>query len=339
MSVAASLELPAPDRTVLDRSIASATAALLDRQEPDGHWVFELEADATIPAEYVLLKHYLGEPADTALEAKIGNYLRRIQSRQHFGWPLFYGGNFDMSATVKAYFALKMIGDDPEAEHMRMARTAIQAYPGGAARANVFTRVLLALYGFLPWRSVPVMPIEIMLLPTWFPFHLNKISYWGRTVIVPLLVLMTLKPQARNPRGVRIDELFEAPPETIGPPGRAPHQNRGWFGFFTATDAMLRLAEPLHAEGRPSARHRRRRRLGGGAPQRRGRARCDLSGDGQQRDDVRRARLCGGSSAAGGGAPVGRQAAGDPRARGLLPAVRVADLGHRPDLSCAARDR
>ena len=108
----------------------------------------------------------------------------------------------------------------------------------------MFTRVLLALYGFLPWRSVPVMPIEIMLLPTWFPFHLDKISYWGRTVIVPLLVLMTLKPQARNPRGVRIDELFEAPPETIGPPGRAPHQNRGWFGFFTATDAMLRLAEP-----------------------------------------------------------------------------------------------
>ena len=104
--------------------------------------------------------------------------------------------------------------------------------------------MLLALYGFLPWRSVPVMPIEIMLLPTWFPFHLNKISYWGRTVIVPLLVLMTLKPKARNPRGVRIDELFEAPPETIGPPGRAPHQKRGWFGFFTTTDAILRLTEP-----------------------------------------------------------------------------------------------
>ncbi len=93
---------------------------------------------------------------------------------------------------------------------MRLARDAIQAHPGGAARCNVFTRALLALYGFLPWRSVPVMPVEIMLLPRWFPFHLDKISYWGRTVIVPLLVLMTLKPKAKNPRGVRIDELFEA---------------------------------------------------------------------------------------------------------------------------------
>ncbi len=242
--VPAAPEMPAPDKAVLDRGIASATAALLDRQKPDGHWVFELEADATIPAEYVLLRHYFGEPVDTELEAKIGAYLRRIQSRQHFGWPLFHGGAFDMSATVKAYFALKMIGDDPEADHMRLARTAVQAYPGGAARCNVFTRALLAMYGFLPWRSVPVMPVEIMLLPSWFPFHLNKISYWGRTVIVPLLVLMTLKPKAKNPRGVRIDELFEEPPETIGPPKRAPHQKRGWFAFFATTDALLRLAEP-----------------------------------------------------------------------------------------------
>src|SRR4249919_2796577 len=97
----------------LERSIELASKALLDCQEPDGHWVFELEADATIPAEYVLLKHYLGEPVDKELEAKIGAYLRRIQSPKHRGWPLFYGGAFDMSATVKAYFALKMIGDDP----------------------------------------------------------------------------------------------------------------------------------------------------------------------------------------------------------------------------------
>jgi squalene-hopene/tetraprenyl-beta-curcumene cyclase len=235
---------PTLDQESLDRSIASATTALLERQKPDGHWVFELEADATIPAEYVLLRHYFGEPIDTALEAKIGNYLRRIQSRKHHGWPLFHDGGFDMSATVKAYFALKMIGDDPEAEHMRLARTAIQAHPGAAARSNVFTRVLLALYGFLPWRSVPVMPVEIMLLPRWFPFHLDKISYWGRTVIVPLLVLMTLKPRAKNPRSVRIDELFEEPPEGIGPPKRAPHQKRGWFAFFSAADWVLRVAEP-----------------------------------------------------------------------------------------------
>ncbi len=116
---------------------------------------------------------------------------------QHGGWPLFRDGEFDMSATVKAYFALKMIGDEPQAPHMHRAREAIRLR-GGAERANVFTRCLLALYGIVPWRAVPEMPVEIMLLPKWFPFHLDKISYWSRTVIVPLLVLMAKKPRARQ---------------------------------------------------------------------------------------------------------------------------------------------
>ena len=168
--------------------------------------MFELEADATIPAEYVLLRHYLGEDGRRALEAKIGNYLRRIQGK-HGGWPLFHDGAFDMSASVKAYFALKMIGDPVDAPHMKRARDAILSR-GGAARSNVFTRTLLALYGVIPWRAVPMMPVEITLLPAWFPFHLFKISYWARTVIAPLLVLGALKPKARNPKGVTIDELF-----------------------------------------------------------------------------------------------------------------------------------
>src|SRR5437588_8534663 len=189
----------------LEAPIAAATRALLDRQQPDGHWVFELEADATIPAEYVLLRHYLAEPVDAEIEAKIAAYLRCIQGI-HGGWPLFHDGAFDMSASVKAYFALKMIGDPVSAPYMTRACEAIRAR-GGAARANVFTRVLMALYGFIPWRAVPVMPVEIMLLPKWFPFHIDKISYWSRTVIVPLLVLQAEKPKARNPEGVRIDEL------------------------------------------------------------------------------------------------------------------------------------
>ena len=187
----------------LKRAIAAATDALLARQRPDGHWVFELEADATIPAEYVLLRHYLGEPVNASLEAKIAAYLRRIQGA-HGGWPLFRDGDLDVSATVKAYFALKMPGDDIDAPHMRRAREAVRAR-GGAERANVFTRIMLALFGFIPWRAVPMMPIEIMLLPKWFPFHLDKISYWSRTVIVPLLVLMAKRPVARNAKGVRID--------------------------------------------------------------------------------------------------------------------------------------
>jgi squalene-hopene/tetraprenyl-beta-curcumene cyclase len=227
----------------LDQNIARATEALLASQQADGHWVFELEADATIPAEYVLLRHYLGEPIAKELEAKIAVYLRRIQGA-HGGWPLFHDGAFDMSASVKAYFALKMIGDDPKADHMRRAREAILKR-GGAANANVFTRVLLSLYGVISWRSVPVMPMEIMLLPKWFPFHIDKISYWARTVIVPLLVLQTLKPKAKNPLGVKIDELFTAPPSTVGPPSKAPHQKWSWFLLFRAIDIVLRAVEPL----------------------------------------------------------------------------------------------
>ena len=238
---------PQPAEIDLDRHIEAARDALLACQRPDGHWLFELEADATVPAEYVLLRHYLGEPVDAGLEAKIGNYLRRIQGA-HDGWPLFADGAFDMSATVKAYFALKMIGDAPQADHMRRARDAIRSR-GGAETANVFTRCQLALYGIVPWRALPSMPIEIMLLPKWFPFHLDKISYWSRTVIVPLLVLMAKRPRARNRKGVRIDELFLEPPSTLGPTPKAPQQKASWFYFFSALDAVLHAAEPLFPKG------------------------------------------------------------------------------------------
>ncbi|HLN09914.1 MAG TPA: squalene--hopene cyclase, partial [Xanthobacteraceae bacterium] len=152
------------------------------------------------------------------------------------------------SASVKAYFALKMIGDAPEAEHMRQAREAIRTR-GGAAGSNVFTRVLLALYGVVSWRAVPIMPVEIMLLPRWFPFHLSKVSYWARTVIVPLLVLQTLKPKARNPLGVTVDELFLEPPSELGRSHKAPHQTWRWFMLFQAIDAVLRIVEPHFPTG------------------------------------------------------------------------------------------
>src|ERR1700761_6042623 len=124
----------------IERQIDKGPQALLAQQRPDGHWVLELEADATIPAEYVLLRHYLGEPVDAELEAKIANYLRRIQGA-HGGWPLVHDGAFEMSASVKAYFALKMIGDPPDAPHMARAREAMLSR-GGAINSNVFTRFM-----------------------------------------------------------------------------------------------------------------------------------------------------------------------------------------------------
>jgi squalene-hopene/tetraprenyl-beta-curcumene cyclase len=225
----------------VERRIGTATKALLGLQRDDGHWCFELEADATIPAEYILLRHFRGEPADAELERKIAVYLRRIQG-EHGGWPLFHAGAFDMSASVKAYFALKMIGEDPGAPHMCRARDAILER-GGAAKSNVFTRALLALYGEVPWRAVPTMPVEIMLLPRWFPFHLSKISYWARTVLVPLLVLMALKPQAANPRRIGIRELFAVSPEEVRHWPKGPHQKAPWAQIFGGIDVVLKRTE------------------------------------------------------------------------------------------------
>jgi len=223
----------------LDSAIVAAERALLTRQRPDGHWVFELEADATIPAEYVMLLHYLDE-RDPALERKLCAYLRRVQNPDG-GWPLFYRGDSDVSTTVKAYLALKLAGEPISAPHMRAARERVLAL-GGAARCNVFTRIALALFGQVPWRAAPAMPVEIVLLPKWFPFHLNRVSYWSRTVVTPLLVMMALRPRARNPLGVDIRELFVRPPElergymraaTSSPIGKA----------FLALDAVLRIGE------------------------------------------------------------------------------------------------
>src|SRR5215510_12966208 len=227
----------------LEASISAAAAALIDQQRADGHFVFELEADATIPAEYVLLRHYLAEPVDAGLEHKIAVYLRRIQSADG-GWPLFHEGASNISASVKGYFALKMIGEPVDAAHMLRARQWILAQ-GGAASSNVFTRNLLALYGALPWRGVPVVPVEIVLLPRWFPFHIDKISYWARTVLVPLTVLNALKPKARNPKAVRIDELFVTPPEQVRVWPRGPHQKWPWAQLFGGIDRLLRTVEPF----------------------------------------------------------------------------------------------
>ncbi len=227
---------------IVDRSVTKATRALADAQREDGHWVFELEADATIPAEYVLLRHYLGEPRNGELEAKIGRYLRRIQSATHDGWPLYHEGAFDVSATVKAYYALKMIGDPIDAPHMARARRAILA-AGGAEAANVFTRIQLALFDAGPWSAVPTMPPEIILLPRWFPIHLSKMSYWARTVIVPLLVLGALKPVARNPLGIKVDELYSGNPAR--PKSQAEDPKWLWTKGFNLLDRVLKAGDRL----------------------------------------------------------------------------------------------
>ncbi|MBA3731873.1 MAG: squalene--hopene cyclase, partial [Gammaproteobacteria bacterium] len=139
---------------LLNSAVERAVSALVVSQQRAGHWSYELEADCTIPAEYILMMHFMGE-VDTALRAKLAVFIRAHQSMEdqagldqalHHGWPLYEGGDFDLSCSVKAYYALKLAGDDCEAPHMAAARRAILAR-GGAARANVFTRIALALFG------------------------------------------------------------------------------------------------------------------------------------------------------------------------------------------------
>lgn len=196
--------------SVLDSSIARAKAQLLGMQSREGYWVFELEADCTIPSEYIVMMHYMDE-IDAVLQAKIAKFLRAKQSMDG-SYPLYKGGAGDISCTVKAYYALKMAGDCIDAAHMNKAREWILAQ-GGAAKANVFTRIMLAMFEQIPWRGVPFMPVEVMLLPKWFPFHLDKVSYWSRTVMVPLFILCSYKVKARNPNKIGIAELFVIPPD------------------------------------------------------------------------------------------------------------------------------
>ncbi|NNU15695.1 squalene--hopene cyclase [Parvularcula sp. ZS-1/3] len=212
-------------------------------QKDDGHLVFELEADATIPAEYVLLLRFLGE-SNAKEEEGVRRYLLADQ-KENGAWPLFRGGAGDLSATVKAYWALKICGQDPESEPMLRARTWILG-KGGAARANVFTRYSLALFGHIPWRGTPSLPVEVMRLPKWFPFHISKVAYWSRTVMIPLLVLVAKKARAKD-CSVKIDELFVTP----------PHEERRWQTnpngtavghVFLALDKILHAVEPTIPE-------------------------------------------------------------------------------------------
>jgi squalene-hopene/tetraprenyl-beta-curcumene cyclase len=194
----------------IDTAIDSALKGIISEQDAMGFWCYELEADITIPAEYILMMHYVDD-IDIALQNKMAHYIRNRQNEDG-GWPLYLGGQTNISCTVKAYYALKLVGDSTNSAHMLKAKKAILER-GGAAKSNVFTRIMLAMFEQVPWRAVPFLPVEIMLLPKWFPFHISKVSYWSRTVMVPLFLLYNFKGTAKNPSGIGVQELFTIPPE------------------------------------------------------------------------------------------------------------------------------
>ena len=222
-------------------TLTRAAQALSSRQQADGHWLFELEADATIPSEYMFL-HYFMETVDEEREARIAVYLRRRQ-HENGSWSLYESGPGDMSATVKAYFALKLAGHDQDEPHMALARQWVLAN-GGAEAVNVFTRITLAIFGQMPWCTVPAMPVEIMYLPKWWFFNLSKVSYWSRCVIVPLLIIFAKRPSVSLRPEQGIEELF------LSDPTKLKHLDKFKPGFalsnaFIAFDRLLKVVDRL----------------------------------------------------------------------------------------------
>jgi len=191
-----------------------AIEALLSLQKDDGHWCGELEGDSILQSEYILMKWILEQEHAVLHDGRDGwDVLERIasrlrtQQRPDGGWGQYRDSAVDVSGSVKAYFALKLMGDDPRCEHMQAAVRAIHA-AGGAEHCNSFSNFYLACLGQISWNAVPAIPPEIIRLPRWFYFHLDKVSAWTRTMILPLSLVATLRPTRPLPESLAIDELF-----------------------------------------------------------------------------------------------------------------------------------
>ena len=234
----------------LHEAIRRAQQWLLQRQDEAGYWVYELEADTTLTSEYLMLRRFLGL-VDTDKERKAVRYLIDSQLPDG-GWPIYYGGRAEISASVKAYFALKLSGASPEEPFMRKARAVILQH-GGVVKTNVFTKIALALFDQYDWRGIPTMPAELILLPAKFFFSVYALSYWSRTVLVPLLVIFSARPVCRVPKERGIDELYCVPRKQVNF-RRAPPFNRDerwltWRNFFITLDALLKVYDWLVPKG------------------------------------------------------------------------------------------
>jgi len=226
----------------VDDAIQKAHRYMLDIQYPEGYWWGELESNPTMEAEYLLLTHFLGV-ADKARWQRIANY---ILSKQHEdgSWGQYYGGPGDVSTSVECYFALKLAGVAADSPPMEKARRFILS-KGGVPKVRVFTKIWLSLFGQWEWEGTPVMPPELMLLPSWFPINIYEFASWARATIVPLLIVMTQRPTCAIPNSAAIDELYPRPRDETDYSLPPPSRLRGWGGFFYAADKLLRLYERL----------------------------------------------------------------------------------------------
>ena len=205
-----------PNVQSLDRiraAVQAAQRALGSLQKKDGHWCAELEGDSILQSEYLLMKWILRQEREPLVDGRPGTTLRKIveqlrsQQRPDGGWGQFPGSGIDISGSVKGYFCLKLAGDSPDAPHMKRAREVILRM-GGAERCNSFTNFYLACLGQISWNAVPSIPPEMVWMPRWFYFHLDKMSAWSRTMLLPLAIVTVLRPTRQLDAQQGIDELF-----------------------------------------------------------------------------------------------------------------------------------
>jgi squalene-hopene/tetraprenyl-beta-curcumene cyclase len=222
------------------QSLENAIPRLLNKQHEKGYWCGELEGDSILQSEYILLKFIIDQEKDPCLP-KIANYLRQQQRPEDGAWIQYPGSRPDLSATVKSYLALKLMGDEIDAPHMRKARELILSI-GGAEHCNTYSKFYLAALGQMPWDSVPSVPPEMILSPKWLFFHIDKVSAWTRTMIMPFAIVSHFRPVRRLPDAMGIQELY-ANPDYYEKPFIGEY-NRRWFtwkNFFLVTDKLIKL--------------------------------------------------------------------------------------------------
>lgn len=231
---------PVPALAAARTALARATDRLLRMQDRAGWWKGALETNVTIDAEDLLLRQFLGvrTPEQTERTA------RWIRSRQRSdgAWATFHGGPGDLSTTIEAYAALRLAGDPDTAAHMQAAREFVLD-SGGVERSRVFTRIWLALFGQWPWRRLPAIPPELVLLPPWLPFTIYDFGCWARQTIVPLSIVRALRPV--RPLGFILEELRTharppAPPSFATRPGRLHRLDQVARGYDRVAPGPLR---------------------------------------------------------------------------------------------------
>jgi len=224
-------------------SIKMSRDYLLGIQSPDGYWVGELEADASVAAGYIPFMYYMTGEVDFGKKQKVINYVKNKQ-REDGSWSTYYDGPGDLSVTVQVYFALKLAGISSEEPFMQRARGFVLDQ-GGISRANVFTKIWLAVFGQFPWQGTPAMPPEIILLPDWFYVNIYEFASWSRATIVALMVVLTQQPVCPVPETAQLSELYIVnegiEEKSSGKAGKL----LSWKNFFLMMDWLFKKYEKL----------------------------------------------------------------------------------------------